>query len=79
MIRHCFVLMVAVAAASSAGYAQDGRTGGHKGTAQQQRVCRPDALRLCRGIHDDEAILACLQANIGKLRSACRGVIEGGR
>jgi hypothetical protein len=77
MIRYFFALMVAVTAASPAGYAQDSR--GHKGTAQQQRACRPDALRLCRGIHDDDAVLACLQANIAKLRSACREVIEGGR
>jgi len=79
MIRYCFVLMVAGAAASSAGYAQNGRTGDHKGTAQQQRACRPDSLRLCRGIHDDDSILACLQANIAKLRSACREVIESNR
>jgi len=79
MIRYFFFLLVAMTAASSIGYAQDSRTAGHKGTAQQQRACRPDALRLCRGIHDDDAILACLQTNIGKLRSACREVIESGR
>ena len=79
MIRYFFALMVAVTAPSLAGYAQDSRTGGHKGTAQQQRACRPDSLRLCRGIHDDDSILACLQANIAKLRSACREVIESNR
>jgi hypothetical protein len=79
MIRYFFALIVAVTASSSAGYAQDSRAGGHEGTAQQQRACRPDALRLCRGIHDDRGILACLQANISKLRSACREVIESGR
>ena len=79
MSRYLFALMVAVTAPSLAGYAQDSRTGGHKGTAEQQRACRPDALRLCRGIHDDGAIFTCLQAHMAKLRSACREVIEGGR
>jgi hypothetical protein len=79
MIRYFSLLIVAMTAASSVGYAQDSNTGGHKGTAQQQRACRPDALRLCRGIHDDDAIFACLNANIVKLRSACREVIERGR
>jgi len=79
MIRHFFFLVVTITAASSAGYAQDSRTAGHKGTAQQQRACRPDALRLCRGLHDDEAIYACLKANVAKLHSVCREVIEGDR
>ena len=39
MIRHFFFLVVTITAASSAGYAQDSRTAGHKGTAQQQRAC----------------------------------------
>jgi len=79
MMRYFFFLVVTITAAISVGYAQDSRTAGHKGTAQQQRACRPDALRLCRGIHDDEAIYACLKANAAKLHSACREVIEGDR
>jgi hypothetical protein len=79
MIRYVFFLIVAMTAASSVAYAQEGRTAGHKGTAEQQRACRQDVLRLCRGIQDDEAIYACLKANSAKLRSACREVIEGGR
>jgi hypothetical protein len=50
---------------------------GHLGTPQQQRACRPDVLRLCRGISEDLAIATCLQANIKKLTPACRKVIEG--
>ncbi|HLK81723.1 MAG TPA: hypothetical protein VKT99_09550 [Xanthobacteraceae bacterium] len=79
MIRYASLLIVAMIAASSIGYAQESRTAGHKGTPQQQRACRPDALRLCRGLHEDEAIYDCLKANSAKLRSACREVIEGGR
>ena len=79
MIR-CFVcVLVATVMVSSLGYAQDSGTAGHKGTAEQQRACRSDALRLCRGIHDDDAVFQCLRGNIAKLHSACRDVIEGGR
>jgi len=38
-----------------------------------------DVVRHCRGMHEDQAILECLQANVHSLRSACRQVIEGGR
>ncbi len=76
MIRYFFFLIVVTTAASSIGYTQDSRAAGHKGTAEQQRACRPDAVRLCRGIHDDDAILQCLKANVAKLRSTCRDVIE---
>jgi hypothetical protein len=76
--RSLFCLVAATAAASPAAYAQDGRMEGHKGTPEQQRACQPDALRLCRGIHDDEAVYQCLTKNAARLRSACRDVIEGG-
>jgi hypothetical protein len=77
MIR-CFVcVLAATVMVSSTGYAQDSRMAGHKGTADQQRACRSDALRLCRGIHDDDAVFQCLKENIAKLHSACRDVIEG--
>jgi hypothetical protein len=51
----------------------------HRGTPEQQRACRPDVVRHCRGVHEDQAILGCLQANVQSLRPACRQVIEGGR
>jgi hypothetical protein len=78
MVRYSFFLIVAITAASSVGYAQE-RAAGHKGTPEQQRACRPDAARLCRGIQEDEAIYTCLKTNVAKLRSVCREVIEGRR
>ena len=77
--RLLFCLVAAAAVASSAAYGQDSRMEEHRGTLEQQRACRSDALRLCRGIHDDEAIFQCLRRNAAKLHSACRDVIEGGR
>jgi hypothetical protein len=79
MIRYLAFLIVAMTAASAVACAQESRTTGHKGSTEQQRACRPDVLRLCRGIHEDEAIYACLRTNIAKLRSGCREVIEGSR
>jgi len=79
VIRYFFCLTVAMTAALSLGYAQDSRTAGHKGTAEQQRACRPDALRLCRGIHDDDAVFACLKSHLATIHSACREIIESAR
>jgi hypothetical protein len=50
----------------------------HKGSPEQQRACRTDAARLCRGIRDDLAIADCLKANTSKLRQQCRQVVERG-
>jgi hypothetical protein len=49
----------------------------HQGTPEQQRACRADAVRFCRGVHEDMAIAGCLRANVGRLHPACRRVIEG--
>jgi hypothetical protein len=52
------------------------------GTAEEQKACRPDVVRLCprtvEGVAnpDPHQILACLQANRSKLKPACRAVLE---
>jgi hypothetical protein len=51
--------------------------GGHQGTPQQQRACRPDVVKYCRGIQDDFGIANCLQANMPRLSAACRRVFGG--
>ena len=53
--------------------------GQHQGTPEQQRACRHDATRFCRYMNDDYAIANCLRANIGRLRTECRQVMEGRR
>jgi hypothetical protein len=54
--------------------------GHHQGTPAQQRACRSDVARFCRNVGGgDYAIADCLRANAGRLRPACRAVIESGR
>jgi hypothetical protein len=50
----------------------------NQGTPEQQRACRPDVLRHCRGISDNYAIEQCLRSNMPRLRPACRYVLGGG-
>jgi hypothetical protein len=48
-----------------------------RGTPEDQRNCRPDAVRLCKDIMDnDDATLRCFQAHRAKLSPACLGVLE---
>jgi hypothetical protein len=49
----------------------------NRGTPEQQRACRPDVLRHCRGINDTYAIEQCLRSNMYRLRPACRHVFGG--
>jgi Cysteine rich repeat len=74
MHRYLLALTLSVALLPTSVVAQDG----HAGTPEQQRACRPDVLRHCRGVHDDQVITECLRANAHSLRPACRQVLEGG-
>ncbi len=52
-----------------------------EGTADEQRACRPDVVRLCPDTVQDanpdpHRILACLQRNRPGLKPACRMVLE---
>jgi len=48
-----------------------------RGTPEDQRNCRPDAVKLCKEVAgDDDAVLRCFQANRAKLSPACLGVLE---
>jgi hypothetical protein len=76
MKRYLSILAVS-AAILPALLALQARAQTHQGTPEQQRACRPDAVRFCRGIHEDTAIANCLRANAGRLHAACRRVIEG--
>lgn len=48
-----------------------------RGTPEDQRNCRPDALRLCKDyMGNDDMVLRCFQANRTQLTPACRSVLE---
>jgi len=74
MVRYLSVMLLAIAASCTAAAAQNA----HMGTAQQQRACRSDVARFCRGVRGgDFAIADCLKAHRHRLRASCRRVIEG--
>jgi hypothetical protein len=72
MIRYLPVLMFSLTVLSNAASAQ----GGHAGTPAQQRACRHDVVRYCRGMNDDYAMASCLQANMARLSPACRRIFQ---
>ena len=48
-----------------------------RGTPEDQRNCREDAVKLCKEVAgNDDEVLRCFQANRVKLSSACRGVLD---
>ena len=50
---------------------------GFQGTPEEQRACRPDVIRLCKGVPSDAMpMLNCLQRNRPQLSDACRGVLQ---
>lgn len=48
-----------------------------RGTPEDQRNCRPDAVRLCRDVMDnDDQVLRCFQARRRELSPPCLAVLE---
>jgi hypothetical protein len=74
MKAYLSVLLLSLTVLSTSALAQ---YGAHQGTPQQQRACRPDVVKYCRGIQGDYAIVSCLQANMPRLSAACRRVFGG--
>jgi hypothetical protein len=47
------------------------------GTPVENAACRPDVVRLCRNAAPDTGrVLACLQANRGRLSRGCLSVLQ---
>ena len=80
MLRRSLVFMIALIGLTSYASAKDDPAEGHRGSLQQQRACRPDVLRHCRNMRDqdDAAIAACLKAHEGQLSAACRAALKQG-
>ena len=57
------------------------QAGGRAGTSDQQKACRNDVVKLCRGLEQagDLEIFQCLQNNRHKLSKRCRDSLEQGR
>ena len=48
-----------------------------RGTPEDQRNCREDAVKLCKEVAgNDDEVLRCFQANRVRLSAGCRGVLE---
>ena len=47
-----------------------------QGTPQERAACAPDVRKYCKSANDDTMrVLACLQANRGKISAACNKVL----
>ncbi len=80
MVRYCGLMLMSVLSLTPRAAAEGGRVDSHGGSLQQQRACRPDVIRHCRDMQDqdDAAMLACLRAHERQLRPACRKALNGG-
>jgi hypothetical protein len=76
MLKHLHILALVLALMPVSAVAQSYQ--GHRGTAEQQRACRPDVVRHCRGMNSDFAMEDCLRQHMRDLRPACRKVLSGG-
>ena len=81
MARSLFLLAILMAGAAAPAQAQQSFPLPPfltpRGTPEDQRNCRPDAVRLCKDyMGNDDATLRCFQANRAKLSAACAGVLE---
>lgn len=73
MSRVLLLTTLFIAAAPTMALAQQSR-----GTPEQQRACRGDATKFCRGLKEDAEIYQCLKQNAAQLTKACRNVIGAG-
>ena len=77
MIRHVLVLLLSLTTFPVIA-AEERLEESHQGTTEEQRACRSDVVRYCRGVQDkgDDAMVDCLKLNLRRLKPACRQIIE---
>jgi hypothetical protein len=67
-----FLLTVALVGGSLPALAQSQ----HQGTPQERAACAPAVRKFCKSANEDAMrVLACLQANRGKIGAACNQVL----
>ena len=69
------VLSLLIVADSSAAWAQN-YPKSYPGTPQEQKACRGDAERFCRGITEPSEARACLVSHRREITARCRRVLE---
>ena len=81
MARSLFLLALLVAASAVPAQAQNAPIPlppflTPRGTPEDQRACRPDAVRLCKEVMgNDDHVLSCFQARRQLLSPACAAVL----
>jgi len=82
MPRSLFLLAILMASSAAPAHAQNPPIPlppflTPRGTPEDQRNCRPDAVRLCKDyMGSDDQTLRCFQANRMQLSPPCRMVLE---
>ena len=81
MVRSLFLLALLMAASAAPAQAQNAPMPlppflTPRGTPEDQRACRPDAVRLCKEVIDnDDQVLRCFQTRRQLLSPACEAVL----
>ena len=82
MTRSLFLLVILIASAATPVRAQQQPSFPlppfmtPRGTPEDQRACRPDAVRLCKEVIDnDDQVLRCFQTRRQLLSPACEAVL----
>ena len=81
MARSLFLLAILMAGAATPSQAQNQPFPlppflTPRGTPEDQRACRPDAVRLCKDyMGNDDHVLRCFQANRPQLSPPCAAVL----
>ncbi len=74
MFRPLVVVVLLLAAAAPTASAQT--TTSYPGTPQEQKACRDDAERFCRGLTDASEVRACLVSHRDRIKDRCRSVLK---
>jgi hypothetical protein len=75
MLRELVLILSLMIVADGGAWAQN-RPPSYPGTPQEQKACRGDAERFCRGMTDASEVRACLVSHRREIAARCRRVLE---